>query len=389
MKYNFDEIIERRGTDSVKWDWAEEGVLPMWVADMDFKTAPEVIQAISDKVSQGVFGYGIIPEKFYHSIMDWWEKYHHFTIEKDWLLPTTGMLPSLSAIIRTFVKPDENIILQTPVYNHFFVILENYGCNILLNDLKYEAGNYSIDFDDLETKASHPNTKLLLLCNPQNPVGKVWKQEDLERIAEICSKNKVMVVSDEIHSDLVVDGHHIPFASIAQNFTLDSITCGSPCKTFNFSGFPISYLISQDKAILEKIHKTLELQENSYPNPISLEALISAYTNGHEWMSELKNYLYENFLFLKDFCNEHLPLIKVIPLEATYLVWLDCSSLGRSSDELSKLLLDEGKVWLNSGTMYGKGGEGFLRINIGCPRILLVEGLKRLQNVINSLNEID
>ncbi|VXB87925.1 Cystathionine beta-lyase [Chryseobacterium sp. 8AT] len=361
----------------------------MWVADMDFKTAPEVIQAISDKVSQGVFGYGTIREKFYQSIMDWWEKHHHFTIEKDWLLATTGMLPSLSAIIRTFVKPDENIILQTPVYNHFFVILENYGCNILVNDLKYEAGNYSIDFDDLETKTSDPNTKLLLLCNPQNPVGKVWKQEDLERIAEICSKNKVMVVSDEIHSDLVFDGHHIPFASIAQNFTLDSITCGSPCKTFNFSGFPISYLISQDKAILEKIHKTLELQENSYPNPISLEALISAYTNGHEWMSELKNYLYENFLFLKDFCNEHLPLIKVIPLEATYLVWLDCSSLGRSSDELSKLLLDEGKVWLNSGTMYGKGGEGFLRINIGCPRILLVEGLKRLQNVINSLNEID
>lgn len=193
-----------------------------------------------------------------------------FTIEKDWLLATTGMLPSLSAIIRTFVKPEENIILQTPVYNHFFVILENNGFNILLNDLKYEAGNYSIDFDDLETKASDPNTKLLLLCNPQNPVGKVWKQEDLERIAEICSKNKVMVVSDEIHSDLVFDGHHIPFASIAQNFTLDSITCGSPCKTFNFSDFPISYLISQDKAILEKIHKTLELQENSYPKIISM-----------------------------------------------------------------------------------------------------------------------
>lgn len=385
MKYNFDEIIERRGTDSVKWDWAKEGVLPMWVADMDFKTAPEVIQAISDKVSQGVFGYGTIPENFYQSIIDWWEKYHHFTIEKDWLLPATGMLPSLSAIIRTFVKPDENIILQTPVYNHFFVILENYGCNVLLNELKYEAGNYSIDFDDLETKASDPNTKLLLLCNPQNPVGKVWKHEDLERIAEICSKNKVMVVSDEIHSDLVFDGLHIPFASIAQNFTLDSITCGSPCKTFNFSGFPISYLISKDRVILDKIQQTLELQENSYPNPIALEALISAYTHGYEWMSELKNYLFQNFLFLKDFCNEHLPLIKVIPLEATYLVWLDCSSLGRGSDELSKLLLDEGKVWLNSGTMYGKGGEGFLRINIGCPRVLLMEGLKRLQNVINNL----
>ncbi|PWN72462.1 pyridoxal phosphate-dependent aminotransferase [Chryseobacterium phosphatilyticum] len=383
MKYNFDEIIDRRGTHSVKWDWAKENILPMWVADMDFKTAPEVIHAISEKVSHGVFGYGTIPKNFNQSVIDWWETYHHFRIEKDWLLPATGILPSLSAIVRTFVKPDENIILQTPVYNHFFVILENYGCHIVCNELKYDDGAYTIDFDDLEKKASDPQTKLLLLCNPHNPVGKVWTRKDLEKIAEICSRNKVMVVSDEIHSDLIFNNlPHIPFVSVAQHYELESVTCGSPCKTFNFSGLPISYLISGNKNILEQTRKTLELQENSYPNPIAMEAMIAAYTKGHEWMDELKNYLYENFIFLKNFCSEHIPEVKVTPLEATYLVWLDCSAWGKTSDELSKILLMEGKVWLNSGTMYGKNGEGFLRINIGCPRELLTEGLERLKKAL-------
>lgn len=383
MKYNFDKIIERRGSHSVKWDWGKEDILPMWVADMDFQTAPEVIQAISEKVSHGIFGYGTIPKNFHDSVIDWWETNHNFRIEKDWLLPATGVLPSISAIIRTFVRPDEKIILQPPVYNHFFSILENYGCSIVCNDLKYEAGNYTIDFDDLEKKASDPKTKLLLLCNPHNPVGKVWTREDLEKIAEICSRNKVMVVSDEIHSDLIFnDRKHIPFVSVARDYDLQSVTCGSPCKTFNFSGMPVSYLISRNKAILEQTFKTLELQENCYPNPIAMEALMVAYTKGYEWMHELKNYLYENFILLENFCSEELPEIKVIPLEATYLVWLDCRAFGITSDELSKILLMKGKVWLNSGTMYGKSGEGFLRINIGCPRAVLKEGLERLKKAL-------
>lgn len=383
MKYNFDKIIERRGSHSVKWDWGKEDILPMWVADMDFQTAPEVIQAISEKVSHGIFGYGTIPKNFHDSVIDWWETNHNFRIEKDWLLPATGVLPSISAIIRTFVRPDEKIILQPPVYNHFFSILENYGCSIVCNDLKYEAGNYTIDFDDLEKKASDPKTKLLLLCNPHNPVGKVWTREDLEKIAEICSRNKVMVVSDEIHSDLIFnDRKHIPFVSVARDYDLQSVTCSSPCKTFNFSGMPVSYLISRNKAILEQTFKTLELQENCYPNPIAMEALMVAYTKGYEWMHELKNYLYENFILLENFCSEELPEIKVIPLEATYLVWLDCRAFGITSDELSKILLMKGKVWLNSGTMYGKSGEGFLRINIGCPRAVLKEGLERLKKAL-------
>ncbi|NMR34391.1 pyridoxal phosphate-dependent aminotransferase [Chryseobacterium aquaticum] len=381
MKYNFDEIISRKNTNSVKWDLAKDvGVLPMWVADMDFKTAPEILETISEKVSHGIFGYSDIPDNFHQSIIDWWKNNHDFYIEKEWLLPVTGMIVSLSAIVRTFVKPDENIILQTPVYNHFFTIAENCSCNILENDLIYKDGSYKIDFDDLEAKASKSKTKLLLMSNPHNPVGRVWKKEELVKIAEICSKHQVMVVSDEIHADLVFENHkHIPFASIAANYDLDSVTCGSPCKTFNLSGLSISYIISQDKHILKQINKTLEIQETIYPNPIAADALIAAYTKGNNWLKEMKIYLWENYQFLLKFCGEHLPEIKVISLEATYLVWLDFSFFNKTSDEISKILIEEEKLWLNSGTMYGKAGEGFLRMNIACPRELLAKGLKRLE----------
>lgn len=381
MKYNFDEIISRKNTNSVKWDLAKDvEVLPMWVADMDFKTAPEILKTISEKVSHGIFGYSDIPDNFHQSIIDWWKDNHDFYIEKEWLLPVTSMIVSLSAIVRTFVKPDENIILQTPVYNHFFIIADNCSCNILENDLIYKDGSYKIDFDDLEAKASNSKTKLLLISSPHNPVGRVWKKEELVKIAEICSKHQVMVVSDEIHADLVFENHnHIPFASIAANYDLLSVTCGSPCKTFNLSGLSISYIISQDKNILKQINKTLEIQETIYPNPIAADALIAAYTKGNNWLKEMKIYLWENYQFLLKFCGEHLPEIKVISLEATYLVWLDCSFFNKTSDEISKILIDEEKLWLNSGTMYGKAGEGFLRMNIACQRELLVEGLKRLE----------
>ena len=381
MKYNFDEIISRRHTNSVKWDLADDPeVLPMWVADMDFKTAPEIVEAISEKVSHGVFGYSNIPDDFYHSIIGWWKDHHDFNIEKEWLLPVPGMIVSLSALVRTFVKKDEYIILQTPVYNHFFTIAESCSCNLLENDLIYKNGRYEIDFNDLEAKASNPEARLLLLSNPHNPVGRVWKREELERIAEICSKNHVMVVSDEIHADLVFNSHqHIPFASIAAKYDVLSVTCGSPCKTFNLSGLPISYLISQDKNILKEIHKTLEIQETVYPNPIAANALIAAYTKGNDWLKEIKIYLWENYRFLVKFCEEHLPEIKVISLEATYLVWLDFSFFNRTSDAVSKILIDQEKLWLNSGTMYGKAGEGFLRMNIACPREVLAEGLRRLE----------
>lgn len=382
-KYNFDEIIWRRNTNSIKWDRGEEDVLPMDIADMDFKTAPIMLDALAEKLSQGVLGYNTIPADFKKSIQNWLQKQHNFTIDEDHLIPATGILSSLSAILKTFVRSDENIILQVPVYNHFFTLLKNGGYSLVSNRLLYDSGKYEIDFNDLEIKAANPKTRLLLLCNPQNPVGKVWSKQDLQKIAEICSRHKVMVVSDEIHSDLIFTGHrHIPFASVAQNYRLEAVTCGSPCKTFNFSGLPVSYLISHDKNILAQIHKTLELQENGYPNILAVEALIAAYTKGEDWLMELKEYVYQNYLYLVGFFSEYVPQIKVLPLEATYLVWLDCTDFQKSSDELSKLLLDEGKIRVNSGKIYGDEGDGFLRINIACPKELLIDGLTRIKKVL-------
>lgn len=291
------------------------------------------------------------------------------------------MIPTLSAIVRTFVKPGEEVIIQPPVYNHFYHFFENSEIGLVENNLIYEGGKYQIDFDDLEFKASNPNTKLLLLCNPHNPIGRVWKKSELETMAEICLKHQVIVVSDEIHADLVFEGHqHIPFASVAENYELQSVSCGSPCKTFNLAGLPISYVISQNLEILNKIHRTFEIQETSYPNPIASTALIAAYQNGKNWLGELKIYLYENYQYLLEFIRENLPKIKVLPLEATYLVWLDCRSLNRTSEELTKILLEEEKLWVNPGTMYGAAGEGFIRINIGCPKAYLVDGLTRLRS---------
>jgi len=382
MKYNFDEIIDRKKTSSVKWDLAaDQEVLPMWVADMDFRTAPEITEAIMKKVSHGIVGYSITPPEFFDAIIDWWLRNHQFDIRKEWLLAGPGMIPTISAIVRTFVKAGENIIIQPPVYNHFYNIAQNCQFGIVENNLIYQNGNYQIDYDDLEAKASDPNTKLLLLCNPHNPVGKVWSKTELERLAEICSRNNVIVVSDEIHADLVFEGyHHIPFASIAKNYDLVSITCGSPCKTFNMSGLPISYIICDDAKILNEVQKTLQIQETDYPNSIAVEGLIAAYKHGKMWMEELKEYVHQNFLYLKNYIEKYLPSIKVIPLEATYLVWLDCSLLKKTSQELYTILLEEEKLWLNPGTMYGSAGEGFLRINIGCPRKVLAEGLQRLEN---------
>lgn len=380
--YNFDEIIDRRSTDSVKWDLStDRDVLPMWVADMDFKTAPEITEAIMRKMELGIYGYNLIPADFFDSIIHWWKEVHHFEIKKEWILPGPGMIPSLSAIIRTFVKPGENIIVQPPVYNHFYDLLDNCRFGLVENNLMIKEGRFQIDFDDLEAKASDPETTLLLLCNPHNPVGRAWKKDELERIAAICSENGMMVLSDEIHADLVFDGHqHFSFADIARHYNLKYMSCCSPCKTFNLAGLPISYMISQDQQLLAAVHKTMVIQETSYPNPVAGEALMAAYRNGGKWLHELKDYLYQNYQYLVDFADQYLPEIVITPLEATYLVWLDCRKLNKTSQELSQILLEQEKLWVNPGTMYGQAGEGFLRINIGCPRETLEEGLGRFRN---------
>lgn len=383
MKYNFDEITQRRGSNSYKWDSAtDDDVLPMWVADMDFRTAPAIINALSKRVQHGIFGYTKVPQAYFDATISWFGRRHHFNIQKEWILFTSGVVPALSAVIKALSVPGDKVLVQTPVYNCFFSSIRNDECEMVANKLLYKDNIYNIDFDDLEQKAADPKVTLMLLCNPHNPVGRVWTKEELTKIGEICLRNNVIVVSDEIHCDLVYDGHtHIPFASINNEFLQNSVTCIAPSKTFNLAGIQVANIVAADEEIKKKIDKALNVNEVCEINCFAVEALIAAYNEGDDWLDELKVYLYDNYKLLSEFFEKYLPHLPVLPLEATYLVWVDCSALGITSKEIvDKLLLDE-KLWLNEGTMYGKAGEGFVRINIATQRDRLIRGLKKFRNL--------
>lgn len=382
MTRHFDEIIVRRNSNSYKWDSADKDVLPMWVADMDFRTAPPVIRALEKRVQHGIFGYTKVPETYFDAVIRWCNKRHHFTVQKEWILYTSGVVPALSAVIKALTAPRDKVIVQSPVYNCFFSSIRNDECEIVSNNLIYRDSRYSIDYDDLEEKASDPKAKLLLLCSPHNPVGRVWTRNELQRIGEICLRNNVIVVSDEIHCDLVYPGHtHIPFASISEDFLNNSVTCTAPSKTFNLAGIQVANIIAKDEEMRRKIDKALNVNEVCEINAFAVEALIAAYNECESWLEDLKTYLYENYLYLDSFFKQHLPQMKVLPLEATYLVWADCSALEIPSKDIAKTLLNKGKVWINEGTMYGDAGEGFIRINIATQRETLMEGLERIKNI--------
>ena len=384
MKYNFDEIVKRRGSNSYKWDSTKDNdVLPMWVADMDFRTAPAIMDALHRRVKHGVFGYTKVPDYYYQATIDWFNRRHNFTIDKEWILFTSGVVPALSAVIKALTVPGDKVLVQTPVYNCFFSSIRNDECEMVANELVYENGTYSIDFDDLEKNAADPKVKLMLLCSPHNPAGRVWKREELERIGEICLRNNVIVVSDEIHCDLVYKEHtHIPFASLGEEFLQNSVTCIAPTKTFNLAGIQVANIVTADEEIRRKIDKALNVNEVCEINCFAVEALTAAYNEGEEWLEELKIYLYSNYEYLKDFFSKNLPHLPVTKLEATYLVWIDCRSLKQTSKEITDILLEKEKLWVNEGTMYGAAGEGFIRINIACPRSFLVEGLNRLYKIL-------
>lgn len=385
MKYDFDTLIPRRGTGSYKWDSATDpDILPMWVADMDFRTAPSVIEALTKRAMHGIFGYTKVPEAYYDAIISWFGR-HGFRIEREWILFTTGVVPALSAIINALTEPGDKVIVHEPVYNCFFSSIRNDGCEAVPNDLIYSDGRYSIDFDGLETLAEDPAVKLLLLCSPHNPVGRVWTREELERIGEICFRNEVLVVSDEIHCDLVYPGHtHIPFASLGDEFLQKSITCTAPSKTFNLAGIQVANIIAADKDVRQRIDKALNVNEVCEINAFAIEALITAYNDGEVWLEQLRVYLADNYTYLRKFFSEHFPDLKVLPLEATYLVWIDCKALNMPSAEIARRLLEEGKLWVNEGTIYGAAGEGFIRFNIACPRASLADGLDRFKKVFGS-----
>ena len=386
MKYNFDEIVPRRGTNSYKWDSAGDAdVLPMWVADMDFRTAPSVVEALKRRVEHGIFGYVRVPDTYYEAITGWFAGRHGWQIEKEWIIYTTGVVPALSAVIKALTTPGDKVIVQTPVYNCFFSSIRNNGCEVAANPLIYTDGTYQMDFIDLERKAADPSVKVLLLCNPHNPAGRVWTKQELTRLGEICLRNNVWVVADEIHCELVFPGHtYIPFASVSEEFLMHSVTCTSPSKAFNLAGLQIANIVSADADIRMKINKAININEVCDVNPFGVEALIAAYNDGEEWLEELNQYLFANYHCLRAYFDKYLPEFPVMPLEGTYLVWVDCSTLKQSSEDIVKTLLEKEKLWVNEGNLYGEAGEGFVRINIAGPRQRLIEGLNRMRRALSS-----
>lgn len=385
--YDFDKIIPRRGTNSYKWDSMPEDrdVLPLWVADMDFRTAPAIIDALARRVEHGIYGYVHVPVKYYKSVIDWFDRRHNWLIDREWFIYTSGVVPAISAVIKALAEPGDGVIVQTPVYNCFFSSIRNNGCRIITNPLKYENRTYHIDYEDLERKAAAPDTKLMLLCNPHNPAGRVWTREELCRIGEICIKNHVTVISDEIHCELVFPGHvYTPFASINKKHLQNSVTCISPSKSFNMAGLQIANIIAADDRVRQQIDKAININEVCDVNPFGIEATIAAYNQGEEWLIQLLDYLKTNYDFLCDFFTKNLPQFPVTELEGTYLVWTDCRILHVSSDELQALLLEETGLWLNSGTMYGEDGEGFMRWNIACPRAVLEDAMTRFLKFVST-----
>lgn len=388
MKYNFDEIVSRRHTCSYKWDSApsdEKEVLPLWVADMDFRTAPVIVEALERRVRHGIFGYVRVPDAYYESVARWFVRWHGWKMETDWIIYTSGVVPAISAVIKALTVPGDGVVVQTPVYNCFFSSIRNNGCRVVPNPLIYENRTFRIDFEDLDRKTADPGVRLLLLCNPHNPAGRVWTREELVRIGEICQKNGVRVIADEIHCELVFPGHeYVPFASTGENQLRNSVTCVSPSKAFNLAGLQIASIISCDRAVRERIVRAININEVCDVNPFGVEATIAAYEGGEDWLLQLLDYLKGNYDLLCDFFKTYLPQIPVTSLEGTYLVWTDCRAFHLPSDALQALLLEETGLWLNSGTLYGAEGEGFLRWNIACPRVVLHDALTRFLHFVQT-----
>lgn len=399
VKYDFDKKVNRRGTDSMKWDVAENE-LPMWVADMDFQTAPEIREAFAKRLEHGVFGYANVTQEWYDAVCGWWQDRHHFSMEQEWLIFCTGVVPAISSIVRKVTTVGENVLVQTPVYNIFFNSIVNNGRHILESPLQYENGIYSIDFADLEEKLSNPQTTLMILCNPHNPVGKIWDRETLEKIGELCWKHHVIVLSDEIHCDITAPSkEYIPFASVSEHCRENSITCIAPTKAFNLAGLQSSAVVVPNEVLRHKVNRGLNTDEVAEPNSFAVTAAVAAFTNGGSWLDELKEYLWKNREFAKSYIEKEIPDMKLVDGEATYLLWLDCSKIveksakcgegcGKAAEQeadagkLCKFLREKTGLYVSAGSSYGRTGANFLRMNIACPRATLEDGLNRLKTGI-------
>ena len=384
MHYDFDSKINRRDSYSLKWD-VEENELPMWVADMDFQTAPEIRKAIGKRVEHGVFGYTIIPDEWYQAYQDWWERYHGFSLKKEWLVFCTGVVPAISSAVRKLTTPGENVLVQTPVYNTFFNSIVNNGRNVLESPLNYDGKEYFIDFARLEKDLSNPQTTMMILCNPHNPVGKIWDRETLAKIGELCARHNVIVFSDEIHCDLTAPGlEYIPFASVSDTCREISVTALAPTKAFNLAGLQTAAVAVPDPFLRHKMWRALNTDEVAEPNAFAVSAAVAAFTKGRPWLEELREYLQRNKQYVLEYLDRELPQLSVVSTDATYLLWIDCRKLTGTSNEFADHLRKTTGLFLIAGGEYGTGGEGFVRMNIACPMEVVKDGMERLKKGVES-----
>lgn len=383
MEYDFSRPTDRRGTDSYKWDSAPEAdIIPLWVADMDFETFPGITEALQRRVAHGIFGYTRVPETYYEAVCRWFEKRHGWHINREDIIYTSGVVPAVSAVIKALTLPGDQVIVQGPVYNCFFSSIRNDGCEMVSNSLIYnkEELRYEINFDDLERKLAHERARLMLICNPHNPGGRVWTRNELTRMAELCRKYGVRVVSDEIHCELTLyDNEYVPFGSLPDELSRGSITCCSPSKAFNTAGLQIANIVCRDAEVRNRIDRAININEVCDVNPFGVIALQAAYSDeGYEWLTQLRAYISANYDLLRERFARELPKCKVMRMEGTYLAWIDCSELHIPSDEIEEMLMHENKVWVNAGSMYGAEGAAFIRINMACTSELLNEGITRI-----------
>ena len=380
MEELFDRITDRRGTGSLKWDVADNE-LPMWVADMDFPTAPCVRRAIEKRAAHGIFGYSIIPDAWYEAYRNWWDKHHGLAFRREDLIFTTGVIPALSTAVRKFTAPAEKIVIQTPVYNIFFNSVVNNGRRVLENPLVYRDGVFDMDFDDLEKKLSDPLTTMMILCNPQNPAGKIWSRERLARVGELCRKHHVLVFSDEIHCDLTApDCSYIPFASVNDVCRYNSITAVAPTKAFNIAGTQSAAVIVPEEGLRQRMDRALNTDEVAEPNAFAVDAAVAAFSDeGWEWLSALRRYIDRNKKTVYAFIRDKLPDLHAVPQDATYLMWLDVSRYTDDAAELQRRIREKTGLYLSAGNIFGGCGSHFLRMNVACPEALLKDGLCRLR----------
>lgn len=382
MLPNFDEIIPRRNTDATKYDdlqqrYGRTDLLPLWVADMDFRVPECVTRALRRLVDHGIYGYHLKTSKYTQAILEWWARRHRYTVDPAHILYSPGVVPAISHLVQALTVKGDGIILQPPVYHPFFWAVRINDRRILENRLREHAGVYSIDFDDLETKARE--AKLMILCSPHNPVGRVWRQEELERVAEICLRHNVVILSDEIHNDLVFSPHqHVPIAGLSPEVDRITITTHAASKTFNVASLSTAYLLIRDRRLREAVKRVTDPLHVEALNPFGLEATAVAFREGEPWLAALLDYLWGNYRFVRDFLAARMPRVKASPLEGTYLVWLDFRAYGMSPQALKDCMIHKARLALNDGPMFGPGGEGFQRMNIGCPRSVLGQALERL-----------